>query len=281
LVGWLSDNEALQVLLGHNVLPTDDITGLQDIIAACRTAVTSRPAFAPSDPISDIPDRSVADAMSARPDIRAALGDLHWRPAMVDLRGVLTFQKIISTEGLDERIAAARTSTAALWDLCLPADQPLPPQGALIDGDQKGYTISSLNPNLRIMGGHVQEAQVQVSPDPNIPPQRALGVTVFLTMGAPYLQVVRHQNRCFIRDGNHRAAGLLRAKINTVPCIVIEARSFDDVGWMPGMLPYEVLFSDRPARLADLWDDAVAQDVARPTIRKVVRVRGDEFVVPL
>src|SRR5947209_6038036 len=106
-------------------------------------------------------------------------------------------------------------------------------------------------------------------------------LTFFVNMGASYLQVVRYQDRYFIRDGYHRAVGLLHENIDVVPCIVIDARNFDEVvASQPQMfLPYEVLYGQRPPRLSDFWDEAVSRTVMRPAVRKVIRLRGDEFVV--
>jgi hypothetical protein len=45
------------------------------------------------------------------------------------------------------------------------------------------------------------------------------------------------------------------------------------------MFTYETMFGPRPPRLIDFWDDEVASDIKQPAIRKVIRVRGEEFVV--
>jgi hypothetical protein len=40
-----------------------------------------------------------------------------------------------------------------------------------------------------------------------------------------------------------------------------------------------MLSGPRPPRLIDLWDDEVASNIRQPAIRKVIRVRDEEFVV--
>jgi len=102
-------------------------------------------------------------------------------------------------------------------------------------------------------------------------------VTFFVTMGTSYLQVARYQGRCFLRDGYHRAAWLIRAGISQVPAVVTEAPSFQYVTPAPGLFDHEVAFSDRPPSLADFWDDAVSADATQPVVRKVVRIRADQF----
>jgi hypothetical protein len=167
-----------------------------------------------------------------------------------------------------------------LFELCLPEHQPLPPTGAIIDLDGKGMTVSALNPNLRIIGNHVSEAQVNIAP--GAPSMKAMALTLLVNMGNSYLQVVRYNDRYFVRDGYHRAVGLLRENIDVAPCIVIEARNFDQdvvLGQPHTFLPYEVLYGSHPPRLTDFWDEAASRAVTRLATRKVIRIRGDEFLV--
>ncbi len=195
---------------------------------------------------------------------------------MVDLRKTLSFQKVISVEGLDERLA--NVSNDSLVDLCLPRQQAMPPLGAFTDADGKGFTVSSVNPNLRIAAGQLSDALV--SPSPGLPPVKMQAITLLVFMGMSYLQVVQYRGRSFIRDGYHRAAGLLRRGVFVVPCIFIEAQSFEQIGTSAGSFTYETLFGERPPKLSDFWDDEVGGSIEQIAVKKVVRVRGEEFVVP-
>lgn len=277
LMGWIEGPEAVNTLLGRTPLPTDDLPALEQEARAYRTAVAERSPFHVVDPIQEVADQNLAASITSRPDIQAAFAGLQWCPAFVNLKEVLSFQKVVNIDGLDERIAPALHGAGDLLDLCLPTDQPLPPQGALIDQDQKGLTVSSLNPNLRVLGVNLHDAQVNVPGSPI--PTRVQAATFFFSMGTSYLSVARYQGRCFVRDGYHRAAGLLRAGVEVVPCILVEARSVAEIGCPPGSLPYDVLFGERPPHILDFWDDRVARIVMQPAIRKGIRFRGDEFVV--
>ena len=83
-------------------------------------------------------------------------------------------------------------------------------------------------------------------------------------MGASYLQVVEYSGRYFVRDGYHRAAGLLHREVSVVPCIHIVAETFEQVGVLPRMLTFETMFSDRPPTVKDFWSEEVARDVLQP-----------------
>ena len=276
LLGWMNESEVVQVLLGRNPAPTDDLASLRGIHQQCHAEVDARPRYEPEDPIIDESFPGLTE-VAIRTEVIANFANMNWRPALVDLTKVLSFQKLIHIDGLEER-ARGVADKDRLLEVCIPSSQPQPPLGAFTDSDGKGFTISSYNPNLRIAGG--QMADANVSQAPGLPEVKMRAVTLFVFMGTSYLQVVRYRDRCFIRDGYHRAAALLKKGITRVPSIFIEAKSFEEVGANPGAFTYEVLYGERPPRVIDFWDASVSRTVKQASVRKVVRIRGEEFVVP-
>jgi len=276
LLGWLGEQEMFNLLLGHQPLPLDDLARLQAVAAAYRAAVAAHPVFHPGNPLVNA-DMPALDAVAARPDVQTAFAGMVWQPAMVDLRDVIAFQKVVNIEGLAERVAPAVTNRDHLLDLCVPTTQPLAPTGLNMDADGKGFTMSSDNPNLRIAGAQVHSASV--SPEPGAPAMQLPAITFVLSMGTSFLQVARYKDRYFLRDGYHRAVGLVRAGISIVPGIYIEAKTFHEAVSVQGALDYEVLFGDRPPLLTDFWDDAVSGEIHQLVQRKVIRVSADEFNV--
>lgn len=276
LLGWLPPKDAVGQLLCRNPTPQDDLTSVNQMIVAARSAVALRPATTIGDPVVT-GDRGLLDRIAKRPEVRASFADVPWRIEWVDLTRVLSVQKMITTDGLGLRVAEAAGDPAALAELCLPTTQPLPPLGAFGDQDGHGFALSSLNPNLRVVGSNIAEALV--SPSPEVPPQKVQAFTFFVSLGASYVQVARYHGRSFLRDGYHRAAGLLRAGVTRIPAVVIDAPSFQFVAPAPGLFDHEVAFSDRAPRLADFWDDSVSADALQPEVRKVVRLRAEEFAV--
>ncbi len=277
LIGWLSDDEAIALLLGRTPTPADDLVPFRERFAAKRRAVSGRSVFEPRDPILEAEDQASLDRIAARPEVQATFANMNWQVAMVDLDAVLSLQKIIRLTGLDERLNPVIATSANLLEFCLPSAQPAIPGRVFTDGDRKGMTISSLNPNLRVV--ETQPVQVEAQAAPGAPAVPMQGLMVIVHLGTSYLQVARYNGRCFLRDGYHRAAGLVRAEIMAVPCIFIEAHSWVEVAPTPGLLTYETMFGERPPRLSDFWDPEVSEEVVRPAVRKVIRVRGDEFVV--
>jgi hypothetical protein len=279
LLGWLSEEEGISALLGRPPMLGEDVTAQRTAWQAARNAVQARPAFTPGPVLVDTNGRTEFDAIAHRPDIAAHFSGMTWRPEWVDLGNVLSFQKGIVLDGADERIGAADRDPAALLKLCIPDEASAPSPAAIsTDPDRKGFTITSLNPNLRIVGG--QASDVEVSPALGMPPTKMKGFMILAFTGLSYLQVVRYRDRCFVRDGYHRATGLVRRGVRIVPCIFIEARNFAELGCPAGSLTDEIMYGERPPRLVDFWDNATACEVQQIAIRKVLRIRGDEFLVP-
>ncbi|MBS2965826.1 ParB-like nuclease domain-containing protein [Actinocrinis puniceicyclus] len=166
----------------------------------------------------------------------------------------------------------------SLIEVCLPVGQPTAPFA--ITTDQDSITISSANPNLRVISGQAYPTLAATAP--NLPPRQVQAVTFLVTTSTSYVQVAHYQGRYFLRDGNHRAAALLLAGITQVPAIVIEAPTFQYVAPPPlGLFDYQVAFSNRPPLVTDFWDTSVAAGGHHPATYKVVRVSAAQFPVPI
>jgi hypothetical protein len=276
LLGWLSDQEAVRLLLGRNPAPQDDLTAIREQVTRARAAVQARPNAETGDPIIR-GDRSLLDQIAARPEVRASFPDAPWTIEWVDLSRVLSIQKAITVDGLDLRVRGVNDDPVAVAELCLPADQPVPPLGGFMDQDGLGFTTSSLNPNLRVAGAQVSDALVGTSPD--VPPQRMQAITFFVSLGTSYVQIARYQGRYFLRDGYHRAVGLLHAGTTHVPAVVIDAPTFQYIVPTSGLFDHEVAFSDHAPALTDFWDDSVSADARQPAVRTVLRIQAQKFPV--
>ena len=181
LTGWLSREEAVKFLLGgRSPAPNEDLSAIDARTHAARVALADRPPFTPQNPIVAAENRTELDAAAARPKIHASFASMSWRIEMVDLRQVQALQKLIKTDGLEARIEPVKNGTTSLVDFCLPTTQPEPPHGTFADVDGKGFTISSLNPNLRIAGGQTSRADVATSAGSPTVPMMALTILVFL-----------------------------------------------------------------------------------------------------
>jgi hypothetical protein len=282
LLPWLEDGEAISYLLGHMPLPGEDVTAQQSLLSASRAKHQARPIYAlPAPAIDDLPQeiQQQGEAFCKRPEIASALQGLDWSLGMVDLRQVLSFQKMVAEEQALERANSVKIGDLGqLFSFCLPDPESEITLTGALDHNQRGITLSSLNPNLRVGGQLSFDIDVAVVPGSPGRKERVVGFTV--NFGAKFVQIAEYQGRWFVRDGYHRTYGLLRRGIQQIPAVFIRARSFQELGAaQPGFFPYEVLFSERPPFLTDFLDDDVSKSVAQKATRKVVRISAEEFVV--
>ena len=191
-------------------------------------------------------------------------------------KSVLTYQRVIITEGLHQQLHAVdRNQLHSVADVCLPQPRAFQFSGSF-DKDQNAFTSASLNPNLRIAGFGVVN-----QPVPGLDmPQQLFGFQ--LGFGTRFVQLVEYRGRWMVRDGYHRIHGLLSMGITQIPCVVVRAKSFEETGaGRPGFFGHELLFGDRPPRVTDFQSDELAVDVQIQAMMRVVRIRAEEFVVPV
>ena len=282
LLAWLDRAEAISMLLGHVPGPNDDIAAQVATWEAARNAMlASEPYTRPTPVLEEVPPElsERAQAFRQRPDVVSVFQNLEWTVGIVDLRTLLSFQKVVVEEQAVERVSGASADDLnALFSLCLPEPGGNVTLNAIIDHDQKGITFSSLNPNLRVVGHVIQE--MEVWPAAGQPGQKMKFVGFAINFGVRFVQLAEYNDRWFVRDGYHRCYGLLRQEINRIPCVFIRAHNIQELGAQaPGFFNYEVLFGDRPPFLTDFLDDSVSVFARQRATRKVVRVTAEEFVV--
>lgn len=268
LLAWLPDPVAVMAVLGRPPKADEDTASANALIAAARKARATRTSWITRDPRVTA-DRTALDAIAARNDIQAAFASMIWEPSFVDLTKVLSIQQLVNMQGLDARVALGESGSEALTALCLPTPGPENLE-ASVDGDGLAITLSSANPNLRVTG--LALAQVAVAGDVR------QAVQMFVGIAASYLQVAEYRGRYFLRDGYHRAVGLLRRSTTIVPAVVIRARTQSELTPLVGLFGEDVLFDDRPPALVDFLDDSVAYTGTRKIPRRFIRVRADQFI---
>src|SRR5439155_11959986 len=137
-------------------------------------------------------------AFAARGDIQTLLAGLQWELGVADLTRVLSYQKIVVLEDVQGRVAAAaQNDWDSLFSVCLPDPVPPAKRPVIVDPDGKGITLSSLNPNLRVLGHFVQKTEL------SSPAGATMSATVFGFIVRHYpsvVQVVQYNGRWFLRD---------------------------------------------------------------------------------
>jgi hypothetical protein len=240
--------------------------------------IESRPVYDPSNPLLETPAelKNTLEVFADRSDIQAIMQPFDWSVGFVDLgRNVLSYQPIIVTEDATARLESVdRNDLLSIAAACLPPPSTMKLQVGF-DPAQSALTASSVNPNLRVGGFGTFDTVT-----PSGQTQRIFGF--HLGFGVSFVQVAEYQGRWMIRDGYHRAYGLLRLGISQVPCVIVKARRFDETGGgRASLFDYEKVFSERPPLLTDFLSDRFSVDVRIQAQMKIVRIKAEEYFVPI
>jgi hypothetical protein len=266
LLPWLERDEAVTSLLGRVPNQDEDVAQYVETWEQSRTALNGRPVFAPLDVVEATPvelEQQMAE-LRGRADIQQLRAELSCDVGIANLEGVISFQKTVASEEAEVRVArVTQDDWNSLVEVCLP-QASLSEIPILFDQPNKAFTVSSLNPNLRINGIGFQNGLFQFQ----------------IQVANSIVQVAEYRGRWFLRDGYHRCYGLLRKNITRIPCLIVRAQNFQQVGAAGDIFfSYELLFGDRPPMLRDFLNDTYSRNTQRRATRKVIRIVGQEFVV--
>lgn len=189
----------------------------------------------------------------------------HWTVVVADLTRVCSLQQSVASQQAEDRVKNVDPD-----DLLSIADVTLPPASkaqlpAQLDEHRNAWIITAANPNLRITGHFGGELQ-----------PGTIGFGFIVGIMPSFLQVARHHGRFVLRDGYHRAYGLLARGITHAPAFV---RDFGvgGLGTGTGLFDTDVYLGERPPCLVDFLDDQVSADVGVPVVQKMVVVQGMEL----
>jgi hypothetical protein len=283
LLAWMKEEEAIAALLGRSPAPDEDTATSRLVWHDSRAALMRRaPYRQPTPVLSKLPGKLTKQATKfrQRPDVIADLDGQDYRVGMVDLRKVLSLQRVVEENALQRAQQVIPNDPDSLFSFCLPQ----PGLGARVAGTldkvNKAITLTSLNWNFRI--GSPLIVDIDVSPGPGQPPRKEKHIGFTVGFGTPFVHVVECNSRWLLRDGHHRCYGLLQRSIHHIPCVFTKVHDFAEIGTVaPGSFPYEILFGDRPPFLMDFLDDTVAKTAKRPAQQRIVRIAASEFAVEI
>lgn len=197
----------------------------------------------------------------------------------VELERLIAFQRYIDTDHAEELASKMAANGQYVLDLCLPLQFQQETQ-VTFDQTVPGVTFSSVSPKLQL--GGLQMVGVG-GPEVTVAGQRIQQPGVLFLIGTQpnYVQVVGYKDRYFLKNGYHRAYAALLSGRKHLPAVVSEARDFADVGPLnPGFFSRDLLLSDSPPITADFLNETIAVEVKLKPMRKMIRVRVDEFFAP-
>jgi hypothetical protein len=274
LIGWLPESEGALWIAGRQVQAQADPANLA-VCRAARPRVSDRP--------EGVDQSGFASAVP--PELQQHIAQLRahpWgaqtlleagEPKLVDLRLIIATQPVIHVEDAMKRVnglTAGDLPAIARITLPIPPATPeLPP--VAYDPVKQSHFVSSANPNLRVVG---QIGGLTVRN------QNGIELPVFgfiIAQPQSYLSVAGLRGRYFLRDGYHRAFGLLKAGITHAPALVRDYPSIEEVRMAPGNLPIDAFMGERPPMLPDYLDDLVGVDTLAPITSKMIVIQALEL----
>jgi hypothetical protein len=273
LFGWMSP-EAVQAMLQASV-PNAPVAPAKFAEAISLRAGTNRQ----SDMSSAIVQRPCHPDLNSHVALLRTSGTVDnyladgWTVAMLDLTRVAALQPHVFVDrlGAVRDIAAQGPAAVAALTLPLPAAEPVQ---VSCDQAAKSWTVVSANPNLHVVAAHSAAANTE----PGSPPSFG-----FVTATLPsFVQAAHIGDRYVLRDGYHRAVGLIACGVTTVPALVRDFKSADAAaaGLPPGMLPLTVWMANNAPKLPDYLDDRVSDAVALPATRRAIVITAIELTIP-
>jgi hypothetical protein len=272
LLGWMDPEDAKRVLVSNR----GDAQASAEQVRAVETAhqaVSRRAIFENAmTPETDLPSEllSYVDRLQKSPSGMNYFME-GWRIGIVNLSRLISFQPAVFVDSAVERVRDLKANDVeSLASLCLPIPAGKETLTPTLDKARNIWSVLSPNPNLRVAGQFA-------GPIPGV----ASGAPVFgffLALMPSLMQVAHFQGRYVLRDGYHRAVGLLSSGITEVPAFI---KDFDAIEQLvpPGILPQNAWLGPRPPLVPDYFDNAVAATVALPAVQKVVMVQAIEATV--
>lgn len=182
----------------------------------------------------------------------------------IEIDPLLAYQFAIDADRSDHHCGAFSNppKPEELMPVCL----PLAPQLENIQSVRAPQSLiiraRSLNVQLRDQG--------MLAPN-------AIGITFGVSV--PYTHVVRHNGRCYLHNGFHRAYGARLAGATHIPCVFRDVPDHASVGLRPGTFQASLLESVNPPTMAH-FTQGRAYDVRVKIKSRVLHVSWAEYVVP-
>jgi hypothetical protein len=268
LLGWLPISDGAFALAGRqmNHEPNPEhvarCTAAREAVATRRSDIDQNNLFTPLPAeVAEYVENLRLDPTGA--NVLASCGQVQ----IVDLARICAAQPSVAVSSALERVSGLQSEDLvgiATVTLPIPTNDPLPMS---FDPAKNSWLVSSPNPNLRIAGGF----------NPSVGPG-LVGLGFAVAIQKSYVQVAGLNGRYFLRDGYHRAYGLLASGIRYVPALVKDFSSFEEVGLpLQGMLPQAAYLGDRPALLSDFLNDRVSADTTLPITQKMIVIQALEL----
>jgi hypothetical protein len=272
LLGYLSDSAAREFLRDKAVYG-EAVDALLEERERARERIRSLAPLAAEDaarPVQDGAAMAEISRVMGRPECKAAFPDGSWRSALVDIAKLIPAQPSLDidyAESLGGPWLDAGTPISAVR-LCFAQKHPTPVQVS-VDQGQKSVNLVGIHPAFEVVSLRCSQ---QGDDGP-------LVVSFLVTAPPDIVVVLHHARRHFLAGGYHRAYRLMQAGFTHIPCIVREAPGFAQIAPASAHFHESVLMAPRPPLFPDFADPTLGIVAHLRAMRRVIRIRPDEYLV--
>lgn len=270
LVGFLPQQEAINLLRNSCVVndPSDAALAAEWAAAAAKLGAPTPNAGNPD--IQPVPAGGLAHVAQLvhQPWVMSALhGSLAGATfQMVELKPLLAFQFNVDLARSSHHNGNALSLpvTDELFNMCLPLVPTI--ENVRSSAQQNSVLLHSKGLNFQTVESGIL--------------QKVEGTFVGLRVGTsiPLMHVVRHNGRCFLHNGFHRAVGLARRGVTHAPCIFRDVLDYNTVGIKPGStFEPPLLESANPPTVAHLADSR-AYDVQLKVFTRTLHISWADYI---
>ncbi len=185
---------------------------------------------------------------------------------LVEIAPLLAFQFLIETNRSASHCGDVKNpSIADMLPICLPLNpREEPIKVHRNPRDENAMMIIARTPNFFVEGrGRLDDWTV--------------GIRFGLPL--PFVHVVRHNGKCYLHNGFHRAYGLAVAGATHIPCLFRDVKDHDAVGIKDGLtFSARVLESQNPPTLAH-YTQGRAFDVKIKSVTQIVHVKWATYTI--
>lgn len=274
LIGWLDSDEAARWLSGNEFQPSRDPRHLE-LVRRAKASIAARAAYeAPPFAGDRLPEELEhhLGLLRTHPESAGTVAKLG-EARIVDLSRIVAAQKQILVADAEDRVRGASAGDPgglARITLPLPRREPI---SWKFDGQRNAFVLTSPNPNLSVTG------HFNSTVGGEMPGIVFDGFGFAVSYQRSYLQVAVIGGRPVLRDGYHRAYGLLKAGIRHVPALVRHFDAWDEAAMPDGLLPQSVCLGANPPLLPDYLDDGVAINRWVPAMRRLLVIQALDLLV--
>ncbi len=269
LLGYCPEDQA-RALLEDNEL---DETTCEELMEKWERAQSRIPKLPPLDdqepaalPLSNNDGLPHVKRTLDQPECKAAFPEDTWSALLVEISRIIPLQPNLDVEYAESLGDATLdpANPASAVKLCFTAKHPTGFQ-VKADESHKALTVSGVNPALEVVGLRYTQQ-----------PENGMIMVSFVISPPPNLVAITHDaGRYFLLNGYHRVYRLMRAGFTHVPCMVRDGAPYGR-----GFFSDELLAGPRPPLFPDFADPALGIIVPLRAVKRVVRIRPDEYLVP-